>query len=237
MGPNTTFAYTARLQRLTDFSFYACVVSFRGTMNFRNILTDMTALLVPGFHVCDGCFVHDGFLGMWNSMKDDVVTALASSGCRPGSQQDVVYVTGHSLGAAMATLGMYGLAERGFQVRQSYVFASPRVGGPVWANRFHERLGPGVPLFRVSNGKDPVVHLATWGTFHHVGSEAYYPSNDPNEYVVCGDSEDRSCANRFDLMGAAIHWQHHCRSPVAESGCICKFPSVHLQCNIEEASC
>lgn len=53
--------------------------------------------------MCDGCKVHSGFHGAWDAMADTVLDTLQDV---VASYSDYsVTFTGHSLGAAIATLG------------------------------------------------------------------------------------------------------------------------------------
>ena len=62
---------------------------------------------------------HEGFLEVFNDFKSELLTAVGTGGA-------VVVVTGHSLGAALATLASLELSSHGHSV-YTYVFGSPRV--------------------------------------------------------------------------------------------------------------
>jgi nuclear pore complex protein Nup85 len=57
--------------------------------------------------------VHSGFLSAYRSVKDQVLSLVAAltAGASPGDPW-VIWVTGHSLGGALATLCAYELAGR-----------------------------------------------------------------------------------------------------------------------------
>lgn len=53
--------------------------------------------------MCDGCEVHSGFHGAWDAMSDTVMSTVQEL-VADNSGYSVTF-TGHSLGAAVATLG------------------------------------------------------------------------------------------------------------------------------------
>merc|ERR1711920_267872 len=106
-------------------------------------------------------------------------------GCVPGSTMGNLIVTGHSLGAAVSTLGMFHLQRKGYNVVQGYVFESPRVGNRAWSAAFQKAFGREVPVFRVTHSHDvvprvpPQLHGLHLGfDYTHVASEVFYPSED-----------------------------------------------------------
>lgn len=85
----------------------------------------------------------------------DVVRDTLST-CPPGSP---VFVTGHSLGGALATLAALHIkTTTPFKLPTLYTFASPRVGDPTFAAHFTD-----LECFRVANSEDivPAVPPAT----------------------------------------------------------------------------
>jgi hypothetical protein len=79
-----------------------------------------------------------------------------------------VTITGHSFGAAMATIASYRLATSKPQMRvSSFVYGSPRVGGEEWRQAVHSV--PNLRLYRVENGSDPFVQLPYGNEWSHCG--------------------------------------------------------------------
>lgn len=82
--------------------------------------------LVAGAASADKVFMHQGFLKAWQSVKPLVLSAVASAiesggGDAPGGKPWTVYITGHSLGGALATCLTYdilGLLDREHELRQ-----------------------------------------------------------------------------------------------------------------------
>jgi triacylglycerol lipase len=91
-----------------------------------------------------------------HSIKEDIEDALKK--CPQDAQ---VYVTGHSLGGALATLATLHIKEMKFFTHPPilYTFANPRAGGETFANNFN-----GLECFRIANSEDlvPTVPLASF---------------------------------------------------------------------------
>jgi hypothetical protein len=76
-------------------------------------------------------------------------------------------MTGHSLGAALATLG----ASRYGNVQGVYSFGSPRVGNDVFKEKFD------VKTYRIVNNDDIVARVPPPGVYVHVGELKFIDSN------------------------------------------------------------
>lgn len=133
------------------------VLSFRGTEVTQK--SDVLADLKSGknLEACGGK-VHVGFKGEINKLWPSISTALAAN---PGN----VYVTGHSLGAAMATIAASRIQDR---VTALITFGSPRVGNQEFVNSLT------VTHYRVQNNCDDVtkVPFRLMGFVHH-GTHKY----------------------------------------------------------------
>jgi triacylglycerol lipase len=135
------------------------VLAFRGSM-IPDADTDFLAWL-DIFHdwlvtnLCDDQtsrgkhLIHLGYLRAldeaWDTVRDLVV--------RHSQGAEDLWVCGHSLGGALATLAGWRLAEEGIPVTGVYTFGSPRVGDLTFAKQYP------VPLFRVENQNDFVPHF------------------------------------------------------------------------------
>lgn len=77
------------------------VVAFRGSDSLRNWIADFDFVLVE-YSGCSGCYVHDGFYDAWKEIESYALEYVeAAFTANPGY---TLVVTGHSLGAAAATL-------------------------------------------------------------------------------------------------------------------------------------
>lgn len=121
-----------------------CVLVFRGTeKNRKDIITDLSAR----FYDTPSGKAHRGFSVAYESVRGHIVAALEKLLARDEECQ--IFVTGHSLGGALATSAACDL-ERNFLIAACYTFGSPRVGTPEWAD------GMKTPVYRVVNGADGV---------------------------------------------------------------------------------
>lgn len=80
----------------------AVVVGFRGTVDIQNWIANLDAAEVS-YPDCSGCMVHQGFYNAFQSVagyvRSDVEKLISMYG---GAK---IYVTGFSLGGALATVG------------------------------------------------------------------------------------------------------------------------------------
>lgn len=148
------------------------VVAFRGTEpdRLQDWLSDANAAFVTG----PWGRVHAGFqkaLGLvWEEM-----------GLTIGAFQDrgqALFVTGHSLGAALATLAVAHMraGPNDKPVRGLYTFGSPRVGDRTFETAFDADFGP--RCYRFVNNNDLVTRVPPRSVgFSHVGTMLYFDRN------------------------------------------------------------
>jgi triacylglycerol lipase len=145
------------------------VVAFRGTDRDdpRNAATDADTLTESR----DGYIVHRGFCLALDQVWDDEVQPLLADfmGAKPGA---AVYFTGHSLGAALATIAVTRFVGGG--TCALYTVGSPRVGDDRFVRAVLEKTRQ---IFRFVNSQDivtlipPEVPLEHY--YRHVGLEKY----------------------------------------------------------------
>ena len=133
------------------------VLSFRGTevTEKSDVLADLKA--GKNLEACGGK-IHVGFKGEINKLWPTISKVLADN---PGN----LYVTGHSLGAAMATIAASRMQDR---VTALITFGSPRVGDKEFVKSLN------VDHYRVQNNCDDVtkVPFKLMGFAHH-GTHKY----------------------------------------------------------------
>ncbi|RFU77168.1 lipase [Trichoderma arundinaceum] len=135
-----------------DSAHQKIVLSFRGSNNLRNFITDVVFAFSDS-SLTDGAEVHDGFSDAWDEVASAATAALTQAHAANPSFE--IVATGHSLGGAVATLAAATLRTQGFPV-DLYTYGSPRVGNDVFANFVTSQPGG---EFRVTHVDDPVPRL------------------------------------------------------------------------------
>lgn len=149
------------------------VLSFRGTQpdKWEDIRTDLRALKLK---TVDGK-VHVGFKNAFDDVKDAITEEL-----RKHLGEMPLYITGHSLGAALATVAVQEIEEEfNDQVAACYTFGSPRVGD----GKYEKSIK--VPFYRIVNTIDIVTMIPfLLGTFVHVGDPRYLSQRKINDVFI-----------------------------------------------------
>ncbi len=144
------------------------ILSLRGTEpgNARDLRTDAALALVPGF----GGKVHEGFRAGLEEVWGELASALRSARTANGGPLHLL-ATGHSLGAALATLAAGRVALELPEVARVdgvYAFGSPRVFDAQAALAYARVLGDRTFRFCKSADVVPQVPLEQGG-YRHVG--------------------------------------------------------------------
>jgi hypothetical protein len=205
-GFATVYGYAAALP-----GGAGAVLGFRGTEGILDWILDFDFIPTPPeFPACPGCEVHEGFYRAWEALRGQAVAALAALGAG-GASGLPVFVTGHSLGGAMANLAAFELAATGYTVAPVlYNFGQPRVGNPAYSAAYEAvvtnrtaaaasagRDGAGTHSYRVVHHQDPVPQLPPQAFgFRHSPAEVWY-NEAATSYTVCstGNGEDPTCSD------------------------------------------
>lgn len=114
----------------------AIVVSFRGTQTDTDWISDLRYGQVPYPYVKNAGKVHSGFLDVYKSCRDELIDIL-----RTLSPSKPIFITGHSLGGALATLHALDVAVNLDDRTVAMVnFGSPRVGNPDFVYQYKQYL-------------------------------------------------------------------------------------------------
>ncbi len=154
------------------------IVAFRGTETsprrsnprdfgdiFRDLTTDVDIVPSP---FGQGGNVHHGFKNAVDNIFDQA-GGLSShlSRLKTDAHARTVWLTGHSLGAALATLA----AVRLDQLHGLYTYGSPRVGDARFAESFRQVINGrfGIEYYRFVHDKDIVTTVPPHGFYRHAG--------------------------------------------------------------------
>jgi triacylglycerol lipase len=172
----------------SDVRFAALVL--RGTDELMDWVTNLQA--VPVAWSGQGR-VHKGFSEALDKIWSKVVRALE----KHVPADCPLFITGHSLGAALATLAASLRPPRAL-----YTYGSPRVGDDDFAATL-----PSVPAYRVVNNRDVVTTLPPPLPFHHLG-ELHYITHDGGLLVNPDDdtvARDRLKRDRLPFFSGDWH--------------------------------
>ncbi|MCQ9208390.1 MAG: lipase family protein [Omnitrophica bacterium] len=144
------------------------VLSFRGTTSTRDWWTNLKIKLAPSIVGR----VHQGFNEALDDIWEDVRKTLLDFRDRKQS----IWVTGHSLGGALATVAADRLAEESLEVRGLYTFGQPRVGDKIFVLNFDNKMKQ--RSFRFVHDEDVVPKVPSFlQGYHHIGEECYFDRN------------------------------------------------------------
>jgi len=170
-------------------------IVFRGSESIENWLSDLDIVLTPyDLNGCSDCNVHQGFFNAEQNIIYSILTQVKNLKQQFPSYS--VMVTGHSLGASLATLTALDLQGAGIGPVSLYNFGSPRTGDVAfseWASSFLQDHN------RVTHHKDIVVHTPPYGKYQHISNEWYEPDNSasPINIDACSGYEDPDCSYQF----------------------------------------
>ncbi|MEM8501564.1 MAG: lipase family protein [Cyanobacteria bacterium P01_D01_bin.1] len=177
------------------------VLAFRGSQEPKDWLTNVTTQLRKFTIFKEGATtlssyqgkVHTGFFLSWEIIEQSVLSQLDKWRSQMKEEKlPPLYITGHSLGGALATMAAASLSDNGIEVAGVYTFGQPRVGDRTFASQLNKRTDGRV--FRFVNNNDIVPHVpppfSVWNPtrlYGHVGVVKYFNSRGrilPNHRMV-----------------------------------------------------
>jgi predicted lipase len=101
---------TGDIQGFTGYSgsSNAIILSFRGSSNIQNWIINLSFNQVD-YPRCPGCKVHNGFYTGYNLVKSTMISQIQA--LKALHRDAKIYITGHSLGGALATLAAADVKE------------------------------------------------------------------------------------------------------------------------------
>ncbi len=149
------------------------VIVFRGTemTKIKDLITDAKIKLIPG----PFGQVHRGFEAALDSVWAEVLQKITEF----QHNQQAIWIAGHSLGGALATLAASQLLAANKPFHQLCNFGCPRVGDAEFASNMNQ-LAQG-RCFRVRNNNDIVTRIPVAGLFfyryRHIEKLIYFDSD------------------------------------------------------------
>ncbi|XP_037415681.1 probable feruloyl esterase A [Triticum dicoccoides] len=205
----------------------AVIVVFRGTQEnsiqnwIEDLLWKQLDLDYPGM---PEAMVHRGFYSAYHNttIRDGIVSGIQKTRKLHGDVP--IMVTGHSMGAAMASFCALDLVVNyGLDDVKLMTFGQPRVGNAAFASYFKRYLPHAI---RVTNANDIVPHLPPYfsffpqKTYHHFPREVWVHDVGLGSLVytveqICDDSgEDPACSrsvsgnsiqDHITYLGVSMH--------------------------------
>lgn len=204
-GPSNSpdlFGYVA-----TDPSRSLIVVVFRGSYSVRNWIANLRIALVDT-PICNSCRVHDGFNQAWLERQSAIIKAVNSAMAAHPSY--ALVITGHSLGAAVATIAGAYFRSVGHNC-DIYTYGSPRVGNNAFAN-YASSTSQG-SIYRITHLNDPVPQLPpggniAWLTNYYHTTPEYWLSDGSVTTNNYGTGDVKVCqgTNTQDCAGSVPMW-------------------------------
>ncbi len=147
-------------------------IVMRGTAGLADWIDDATAAMTDSFWVGKKTRTqfaalpprHLGFARAWDNVLPQVETWVATL------PKNIRFCfSGHSLGGALAIIGAHDFARKGRPIAAVVTFAAPQVGGHLFAEDYHEKLGLKSRTLRLESNEDAVPRLKLSGDFQPVG--------------------------------------------------------------------
>jgi predicted lipase len=170
-------------------------IAFRGSVNIQNWIDNIQISKITPYNDTS-IGVSKGFYKAYNSIKPDLFDNMPNLVDKYNTRR--ILLTGHSLGAALATLMAYDIATMFPTYELSYVinFGSPRVGNTAFAKSFNG-YASSFTHYRITHYYDIVPHVPEeFLGYEHVSDEIWY-NEENSDFIICNDAtiEDDSCSN------------------------------------------
>lgn len=174
-------------------------VVYRGSTSISDWVNNLDAITTD-YNKCSGCSVHKGFYKAEQTVITGVISQVKELRTKFPSYR--VVVTGHSLGAAMATLTTLDLMDAGVSNIHMFHFGSPRVGNTAFANYASAKI---TDRNRNTHHKDMVPHCPMHERFTHHSGEWYEDDSGLHE---CSGLEDNNCSYQWHITSIDDHMHY-----------------------------
>jgi len=192
--PENCYGYTAILNDEN-----AIVVSFRGTRGFIQLLDEIDRTAFKDkMNTTAGGQVSNYFFSVYKAVFDNGLDQSLTELAAKYPTYDV-WVTGHSLGGALASIAsseMIALGKISADRVKLFTFGQPRTGDVNYAAA-HEKIV--LTSYRITHSDDIVPHLPyeKFEDYYHHKSEIWYNNNMKvgSTYIECDEDESNTCSD------------------------------------------
>ncbi|MGF7048088.1 hypothetical protein J2T13_002594 [Paenibacillus sp. DS2015] len=127
------------------------IIAFRGSSSTTNWISNISASQKRFKYIKEDCLTHRGFTDIYSSARNEIISTLSRL-----SPDKTIYITGHSLGGALATLCAVDIAANtSYNSPNLFTYGSPRVGNPAFTKAFSQYVQNS---YRITNPFDVVTH-------------------------------------------------------------------------------
>ncbi len=169
-------------------------VAFRGSENILNWVDNIQIVQISPYYN-NTIKVDKGFYKAYEYLKNELINKIKKITQKYNTKN--IFLTGHSLGAAIATLLSYDILNYYDYLHLSHLitFGSPRVGNKYFVESFKKF---NLNHYRITHNNDIVPHLPEEFFYYlHVPNEIWYDELNI-KYTICNDTyyyEDDLCSN------------------------------------------
>ena len=175
---------------------------FRGSHSVKNFIQDLQFFKIDmPLDGIENVYIASGFYKAYSSISNSIIEGIDNV-LQSSPNIEEIYIAGHSLGGAMASIAAIDLKYRlGYNVVGSYTFGSPRVGNMEFSKFYSSIVGNTI---RYTNNNDIVPHLPPkiFG-FNHLLRESWINGT---SIIECSrvDSEDPNCSDSVSVLNYSV---------------------------------
>ena len=197
---SNNFIYETKLEKYNELVIFgydtiynSIFIGFRGSSNIQNWISNIKIILIHPY-ADNSIAVDKGFYDLYDILKPDVMSIISDMTRKYGTKK--LFITGHSLGGALATISAFDIMYNVFPYDVSYLitFGSPRVGNVYFSDYFNAYS---IYSKRITHYYDIVPHVPEeFLGYKHISNEIWY-NEDNTKYTICNDldNEDPTCSN------------------------------------------
>jgi hypothetical protein len=186
------------------------ILTLRGTTPGADMITDLQVNFrkMPSTWG-DDVLVHNGFAESWEGIRDDIIDELETR--LVGGRR--LWITGHSLGGALATLAAYDFSHvENIHVEGVHTFGQPRVGDASFVDHFLDE-GLFARFHRWQLEGDPIPTFFTGGLYIEcgyyyctTGGYLYEHAGRTHDILVSGPNGDFDYTFETDVPDHELNW-------------------------------